>query len=109
MQDPEGHAAHHWAALFEEIDLEIVRHALACHVALLDHGVITRVLHGDAGVCGQPNPQAFASLRSLLMLHYSVQDRAIVSLGLNEAVQLVAQVHARLRRRVGHQLGGPPS
>jgi hypothetical protein len=98
-----------WSAHFEEIDLEIARHALACECPLLDHGVIERVLRHDMLVCGRQNPQAFESLRALLMMHYSVHEDAVVALGLGETLKLVAEVHARLRKRIGDQLGGPPA
>ena len=43
---------HEWESRLEEIDLEIVRQAAICKVALLDPGAIERVLANDAGVCG---------------------------------------------------------
>ena len=96
-----------WSAHFEEIDLEIARHALACECPLLDHGVIERVLRHDMLVCGRQNPQAFESLRALLMMHYSVHEEAVASLGQGETLKIVAEVHARLLKRIGHRLGGP--
>jgi hypothetical protein len=109
MSNDHAYTEQRWSAHFEEIDLEIARHALACEVPLLDHGVIERVLRHDTLVCGRQNPQAFESLRSLLMMHYSVHDEAVVALGQGETLKLVAEVHARLRKRIGDRLGGPPA
>ena len=44
-------------------------------------GVIERVLHKDTLVCGNYNQRAFDKLRQLLMMHYSVRDKAVVALG----------------------------
>jgi hypothetical protein len=109
MSDDHGYTEQRWSHHFEEIDLEIARHALACQVPLLDHGVIGRVIRNDTLVCGRQNARAFDSLRSLLMLHYSVRENAVVRFGEEETIKLVAQVHARLRRRFGDRLGGPPA
>lgn len=108
MTDATGYTEQRWSQHFESIDLEIARHALACQVRLLDHGVIERVLRKDTLVCGRHNALAFDSLRSLLMMHYSVQNNAVVALGEEEALKIVADVHARLRHRLGDQLGGRP-
>ena len=80
-----------------------------CKVPLLDPGVIERVLHNDALVCGTQNTRAFEKLRSLLMMHYSVRDKALVALGEAETLKIVAEIVARLRERLGDKLGGPPA
>ena len=52
-----------------------------CQVRLLDPGAIERVLKNDATVCGAPNAPVFSKLRSLLMMHYAIRDKAIAALG----------------------------
>jgi hypothetical protein len=114
MSDPEqgpGEGSHYthdrWSKHLVEIDKEIARLALLCKVPLLDPGVIERVLHNDSLVCGTQNERAFAKLRELLMLHYSVRDRALESLGPEETNQIMQDIVARLRARIGDKLGTP--
>jgi hypothetical protein len=108
MSDEPGHTEKRWSEHFEKIDLEIARHALACKIPLLDPGIIERVLKNDTLVCGRQNQRAFDSLRSLLMMHYSVRDNAVVAFGEQETLKMVTDVVARLRKRFGDKLGGPP-
>jgi hypothetical protein len=96
-----------WTKHFDEIDREIAQLAALCQVPLLDPGVIERVLHNDTLVCGKQNERAFAKLRSLLMMHYSVRDRALVALGEAETLRIVAGIVERLRERYGDRLGRP--
>ena len=108
MTDEEpGHREKRWTHHLEEIDLEIARLATLCKIPLLDPGVIERVLHKDTLVCGTQNPRAFEKLRSLLMMHYSVRDKAVVALGEDETMKIVGDIVARLRARIGDKLGGP--
>jgi hypothetical protein len=105
-EDP-GYRHKRWSKQFEEIDLEIVKLATLCKIPLLDPGVIERVLHKDTGVCGTQNPRAFDKLRSLLMMHYSVRDKALVALGEEETMKIVGEIVARLRERLGDKIGRP--
>jgi hypothetical protein len=98
-----------WYKHMEEIDREIARHAVTCKVALLDPGVIERVLQNDSSICGTQNPQAFAKMRSLLMMHYSVRDRAVVAIGQAETIAMVSDIVERLREHLGDKLGGSPA
>ena len=98
-----------WYKHMAEIDREIALHAVNCKVAILDPGVIERVLQNDSSVCGTQNPASFAKLRSLLMMHYSVRDRAVVALGQNETIAMVKEIVERLRTQVGDKLGTPKS
>ena len=109
MADESDYSHQRWSKHFEEIDHEIARYAVMCKVALLDPGVIERVLQDDTLVCGTQNPRAFAKLRSLLMMHYSVRDKALVALGQAETMKIVEEIVARLRTRLGDKLGGPPA
>jgi hypothetical protein len=109
MADEPAYRTQRWTQHFEEIDSEIAKLAKLCKIALLDPGVIERVLKKDTLVCGTQNARAFDKLRSLLMMHYSVRDRALVTLGEEETLKIVGDVVARLRERFGGSLGGPPS
>jgi hypothetical protein len=102
-----GYRNKRWTEHLEEIDLEIAKLATLCKIPLLDPGVIERVLHKDTLVCGTQNPRAFDKLRSLLMMHYSVRDKAVVALGEDETMKIVGDIVARLRARIGDKLGGP--
>jgi hypothetical protein len=104
-----GYQHERWSEHFVEIDKEIARLALICKVPLLDPGVIERVLHNDTLVCGTQNPRAFEKLRQLLMMHYSVRDRALETLGPEETNQIMQEIVARLRARLGDRLGTPPA
>ena len=98
-----------WFEQMEEIDKEIARLAVSCKVRLLDPGVIQRVIQNDTSVCGTQNERAFAKLRSLLMMHYSARERAVVSIGEAETLAMINEIVARLRERLGDKLGGPPA
>jgi hypothetical protein len=98
-----------WTKHFDEIDREIAQLASICKVQILEPGVIERVLHKDTLVCGTQNPRAFEKLRSLLMMHYSVRDKAVVALGEQETMLIMDQIIERLRARYGDRLGGPPA
>jgi hypothetical protein len=106
---PPGYQHERWTEHFVEIDKEIARLALMCQVPLLDPGVIERVLHNDSLVCGTQNKRAFEKLRQLLMMHYSVRDRALETLGPEETNQIMRDIVARLRARIGDKLGGGPT
>ena len=96
-----------WTKHFDEIDREIAQLASICKVQILDPGVIERVLHKDTLVCGTQNPRAFDKLRSLLMMHYSVRDKAVVALGEAETVKIMQEIIERLSKRFGDKLGRP--
>ncbi len=97
-----------WAKNLSDVDREIARLATICNVRILDPGVIERVLRNDATVCGSSNAPAFAKLRTSLMMHYHVRDKAIGSLGQAQTQALVNEIVASLRERIGERLGGQP-
>ena len=98
-----------WHGQMEDIDKEIARLAVSCRIRLLDPGVIERVIQKDTGVCGTQNERAFTKLRSLLMMHYSARERAVVAIGEAETLAMIGEIVARLRERLGDKLGGPPA
>ncbi len=107
MADEPSYRTTRWTKHFEEIDKEIAKYALLCRVRLLDHGVIQRVLNNDASVCGTANPAMFKKMRGLLMMHYSVREKAVVALGPQETLRMVDDIVSRLREKFGDSLGTP--
>ncbi len=105
-EDPSYHHQR-WLNHFEEIDFEIGQLAKVCQVQLLDPGNIERVLRNDILVCGHQNQRAFDKMRQLLMMHYSVRDKAMVALGEQETLALMGEILDRLRKRFGDELGTP--
>ncbi len=109
MSDEPNYRTQRWTHHFEAIDKEIAQLAKVCQVPLLDPGVIERVLHKDTLVCGHQNERAFDKLRQLLMMHYSVRDKAVVALGEPETMLIIGDIVERLRQRFGDDLGTPRS
>jgi hypothetical protein len=105
-EQPENLQLAWWTKKFDDVDREIAQLATICQVRLFDPGVIERVLKNDATVCGSPNPAVFSKLRSLLMMHYAIRDKAVAALGATDAQALINTVVARLRERIGAKLGG---
>lgn len=108
-QEPPGYRHERWYKHFEGIDVEIGQLAKVCEIPLLDPGVIERVLKKDSLVCGHQNQRAFDKLRQLLMMHYSVRDKAVVALGEAETMKIMNEIIERLRNRFGDTLGRPAS
>ena len=99
----------YWAKSLSEVDREIARLATVCNVRILDAGVIERVLKNDASVCGSKNELAFGKLRTTLMMHYHVRQRAVDSLGEASTRKLVETIAGKLRETIGERLGGSDS
>ena len=96
-----------WAKSLDNVDHEIARLATICNVRILDPGVIERVLKNDATVCGSSNPPAFEKLRTTLMMHYHVRDKAVEALGEAQTRKVVEEIVTSLRERIGERLGQP--
>lgn len=94
-----------WAKDLDEVDRELIRLALICNVPLLNSRVIERVLANDASVCGTRNRVGFDKLRSLLIAHYGLRDRAISTIGGAQTTALVGEIVDRLRKKVGARSG----
>ena len=91
-----------WENNLEELDREVARLALLCGVNLLDAGVIERVLHRDALVCGTANPVAFARLHDMLMVHFELRKRAVEALGEVQTQQIIRHIVDRLKTIFGN-------
>ncbi len=94
-----------WANTLEGLDEEIARLAVLCQIRLLQPGVIQRVLHRDATVCGADNAAAFAKLRDLLMMHLAIREKAADAVGQKETASIEALIVERLQKRFGDLLG----
>jgi len=95
-----------WGKSLEDVDREVARLASICQVRLLDPGVIQRVLDKDATVCGTSNPAAFDKLRQALMMHYHVRGKAVGAMGEAATQDVINEIIANIRKRLGNQLGG---
>ena len=91
----------HWGKQLADLDLEIARLAMLCDIPLNDRALGLRILDNDATVCGKPNPKAFEKLRALLTMHMSVRQKAIDSMGRDEALALIEETLRGLRHRLG--------
>jgi len=98
-----------WARNLDDVDREVARLATICKVRLLDAGVIERVLHGDETVCGTKNKPAFDKLRQALMMHYHVRDKAVGAMGEAATREVIEEIVANIRKRLGTGLGGDAS
>ncbi len=98
-----------WAKNLEDVDREVARLATLCKVRLLDPGIIERVLANDASVCGTANKPAFDKLRNALMLHYHIRDKASSAMGETLTAEVIKDIVANIRTRIGDKLGGEPS
>jgi len=87
-----------WADNLEEIDREIARLATLCRVRILEPGVIERVLHKDASVCGTSNEIAFAKLRDMIMLHVATREKSVDAVGQATTAQIEDYVIERLKK-----------
>jgi len=90
-----------WAKNLDELDREISKLASLCQVRILDPGVVERVLHNDASVCGTANPVAFAKLHNLLVMHFLIRKRSVEELGAVQTTQIERDVIERLKKAYG--------
>jgi hypothetical protein len=92
---------------FEELDFQIVQAAALCEIRILDPGMIERVLHNETGICGNDKLGAFEKLRALVMIHYTMRDKAVAEMGQEQTMKVMDEVLERLRARCGDALGNP--
>jgi len=85
-----------WEENLEDIDREIARLAMLCRVKLLEPGIIARIVHKDATVCGADNPHAFKRLHDLLVMHLLLRDRSAAELGGARLAAIEEQIAGRL-------------
>ena len=93
----------------DDVDREVARCASICQVRLLDPGIIARVLAKDDSVCGTKNPKAFEKLRNALSMHYHIRTQAVDVIGETATAEVIEEIVANIRKRIGNQLGGNPS
>jgi hypothetical protein len=87
-----------WANNLDEVDHEIARLASLCRVRILDEGVIERVLHSDASVCGSHNAVAFKKLREMIMLHFAIRQKSAEAVGQAETAEIERYVIGNLKK-----------
>ena len=86
------------------VDDEIARAAFICGIRMLDPGIIERVVNGDETVCTKKNPKAFAKLRSLVKMHYSLAEDSMAALGPDKTAEILRTIRERLGAR--YDIGG---
>jgi hypothetical protein len=108
-QPPPDPRVRYFEDQFDAIDLEFVRQAALCGLALRKReemrSDLVRVLENDTSVCPKASPQAFQKLRAILTMHMTVRDQAIERLGREQALVIVDEVAHRLAKRLGIDLG----
>jgi hypothetical protein len=87
-----------WLHNLDEIDHEIARLATLCGVRILEPGVIERVLHKDASVCGNSNAIAFKKLHDLLMLHFAIRQKSADVVGQAQTAEIERYVIESLKK-----------
>ena len=87
-----------WAMNLEQLDRQIARLAMLCQVRLLEPGVIERVLRDDPSVCGCDNAKAFARMRDLLLMHFTLLEREADAVGQQQAAAIQQYVVERLKK-----------
>jgi hypothetical protein len=87
-----------WAEDLEEIDREIVKMSALARVNILGPGVIRRVVHNDASVCGTHNPDAFKKLHDLLVLHIATREKSAEAFGQAVVARIEDEIVERLRK-----------
>ena len=87
-----------WAENLEGIDREIARLATLCRVRILEPGVIERVLHKDASVCGSSNEIAFGKLHDMIMFYFAVREKTADAVGQVQTAQIEYYVLERLKK-----------
>ncbi|MGZ8230403.1 MAG: hypothetical protein ACXW2L_14630 [Burkholderiales bacterium] len=97
-----------WLMNLDEIDREIARLATLCRVRILEPGVIERVLHKDASVCGSWNAIAFKKLHDMLMLHFAIRQKAAEAVGQAETAAIERYVIERLKQVFPDLAAGSP-
>jgi len=98
-----------WMKNLDELDREIARLAMLCQVKILDPGVVERILHNDAAVCGTSNPAAFAKLHNLVVMHFLIRNRSVEELGQTQTIAIERDVIERLAKAYGDLGKGAPS
>jgi hypothetical protein len=94
-----------WANNLEALDREIARLSMLCDIRILEPGAMERVLRNDPLVCGTNNPVAFDKLRPLLMLHFSIHQKAVDSFGPAQMAQVEDLIINRLKPHFPQVLG----
>lgn len=72
--------------------------SIACNVALMEPGIIERVIRGDETVCGRNNAQAFRKMRNHLMAFFQIEERAIERIGAEDVREMLDVVRESMRK-----------
>ena len=72
--------------------------SIACNVALMEPGIVERVIRGDETVCGRKNGQAFRKMRNHLMAFFQIEERAIERIGAEDVRDMLDAVRDSMRK-----------
>ena len=86
----------YWGRQIDELAHELSRLAIACDIELGKPGLAERIIKNDATVCARKNPEAFRKLRQHLMALFSVENRAIDRVGVDDTREILDQVRAAI-------------
>ena len=86
----------YWGRQIDNIAHELSRLAIACDIELGSPGLAERILKNDESVCGRSNPRAFRQIRQHLMALFSVEERAIQSVGAKDTKEILDQVRSAI-------------
>ena len=82
----------------QDSDSEIARLARLCRIPLLEPGIVSRVLRNDQSVCGALDALAFARLRTLLILHFAIREKAAEASATLQMPAIENEIIERLRK-----------
>ena len=85
---------------------EISKLAIACDVDILDPECVVRSVRGDEKVCRKNNPAAFKKLRTLLIMLFDLEGRALDRLGRDDLGSIADELIQNLARLRGVEV--PP-
>ncbi len=101
----------YWGRQIDNIAHELSRLAIACDIELGSPGLAERILRNDESVCGRSNPRAFRQIRQHLRALFSVEERAIQSVGAKDTKEILDQVRSAITaiRQAGSTTHSLPS
>ena len=91
---------------FEALVREISRYAIACDVDVLDSASIVKSVRGDDSACKKNNPAAFKKLRTLLIMLFDLEGRALDRLGRDDLGEIADELIRGLAKLRGVPVPG---